>query len=1494
LFLCVSALSAAPDWVPDPEHSRWITLAEKEETHGVFQLLSTSEGTLQPTTRAGRACWEVVPTPKENGGGGGRYWYFHVGDWNEWVKWIGEKDVQLTFVYFDGKPGGVYFSYDSRDQKVKLVPQHVGAWRTAEDLESGHVVLKGSNEWKTKTISLPLALFLKRCNGGDFRFGPVPKDSDFALAGVAVTRVAAKQLDAAPAPDRLELPASFVRSEGVVVEGRRVRFPGRFAQEPGKPIVMEAECATSLQTDGRGELGIDPTASGGAYVHYVVGADYAFTVKTPGKYQAWERGRYPHDGSWNHSEMLGNQSVATVSDSMVATKDWIWVKAGLYELNAGEHTFQISYHAGAQLDQIIFLPVGAPGPAEPLPASPNIGPKEGWAETSDLRPLDVKKWLEFVAEFPLGDAAKALALEYSQDNGRSYRPLPADCKLESITTEGSGRDRIRLRVRLKTDGGAPPFVQNVKVAYAPGPNNQITLANAVASLAFNAGGLVSLKHLRTEHAHSRAGAVAPLFALGLKKPGDAPLQEVTNAAGALEGYELIELSSSKRLDLTYRMANGMVVTAHVLLDPTGQSRWTMDIDNPTDLEVAEIEYPILPGVRLGDDPSDDFLFFPRCWGQVWPHPASKGLRGLEWGPHMRWMDLWDKTDGLYIGVHDDALNDTGLGPVPDTATSLRMSVRQRIYVKPGGKWTSAPRVVAFHGGDWHEGADIYKSYTAKALKQPDPAEWLRWIDTWDTQGSNDMPYKGWAQLYEDMDRMNAQGIELMAANRQMLDGMDSGYCGLYLYPAIGWGTTKEFAQALSALRRRGIHYTPYMNWHLWSPGYGHHLRCGITPWASLPKDAPRRDDAWWEKIAARNYDGTFSKVVQDRYAQMDADIGAPEWRERLADWTRRYNEWGGDGMYYDQFNMNYFSGRLPKDYDTYGFWTRGTLDTLRKVKNEARKTNPYYVSSGEAYMDALGQAVDLHMTSGVVNRLEFYMYCNPRQRIIDGGWNGGLSEAFGGHERQRFIWQVGALFEGLQGKEPWRSQILALRRKVKSLLYRSEFRDTVGLTIRKSNAEIAEPEPGGYPFGSENAPYRGMVGRWFLFRDGSQRAAIINLINTPLDDTAILTINTSDFGPVRAAWAFTLEGELKRVDGKQEGNVYRFNLPKAEMASIVLVNRVAPIVQWSADPTVTGGESGSFRLSLTNLDPDASTGVATLRPPKGWPVASQKVGAVAPGTTTEVTFPIRVPANTRPGRYDVRAEVATPGGTFTAYSMVSVAEPVVAEFRGNPGGYHLLIENLTSKPVKGMVTVSASTPLKVSVSGAFELLAKGKAELPVTVEGQDQLTQISEMSAQVTTSLAKWNLVRAVMPIVSNGDFEMDGAGDMRPDWWMCRKLRDEWDPESMRLEPDAPSGKYCLRLDASDNPEGFTRAYSVNGAVKSNTKYRFSAWIKKASAERSVAVQFSGFGWRSLSATKVGEWEHLQGEVATGPQNGYMVVSCINQSRGAAWFDGIKVEEVK
>ncbi len=48
-------------------------------------------------------------------------------------------------------------------------------------------------------------------------------------------------------------------------------------------------------------------------------------------------------------------------------------------------------------------------------------------------------------------------------------------------------------------------------------------------------------------------------------------------------------------------------------------------------------------------------------------------------------------------------------------------------------------------------------------------------------------------------------------------------------------------------------------------------------------------------------------------------------------------------------------------------------------------------SAGPGCNDVYGQYLDLHMTSGVFNRLEFYRYCNPEHLLIDGGWNGGTA-----------------------------------------------------------------------------------------------------------------------------------------------------------------------------------------------------------------------------------------------------------------------------------------------------------------------------------------------------------------------------------------------------------------------------------------------------------------------------------------------------------------------
>jgi len=85
------------------------------------------------------------------------------------------------------------------------------------------------------------------------------------------------------------------------------------------------------------------------------------------------------------------------------------------------------------------------------------------------------------------------------------------------------------------------------------------------------------------------------------------------------------------------------------------------------------------------------------------------------------------------------------------------------------------------------------------------------------------------------------------------------------------------------------------------------------------------------------------------------------------------------------------------------------------------------------------------------------------------------------------------------------------------------------------------------------------------------------------------------------------------------------------------------------------------------------------------------------------------------------------------------------------------------------------------------------------------------------------DLVRAVMPTVPNGDFETDGAGDHKPDWWMCRKVTDNVAYDRLHLAEGAHSGKYCVQLDPPQQGEQFIRAYAVNGALKPGAPYRAS-----------------------------------------------------------------------
>jgi hypothetical protein len=346
---------------------------------------------------------------------------------------------------------------------------------------------------------------------------------------------------------------------------------------------------------------------------------------------------------------------------------------------------------------------------------------------------------------------------------------------------------------------------------------------------------------------------------------------------------------------------------------------------------------------------------------------------------------------------------------------------------------------------------------------------------------------------------------------------------------------------------------------------------------------------------------------------------------------------------------------------------------------------------------------------------------------------------------------------------------------------------------------------------------------------------------------------------------------------------------------VLTAGPLRPVVQWNLTGPATFGSRRSLALTVTNCNATPMSGTATLRLPAGWPAAAPvRFGPLAPGASADLSVPFIVGPKATKGRADIWCEVTAGGLTFSTYSFITVNDPVLVDFRGNPGDYYVWLKNLSTSPVTGTVTVSAPAPLQVSCAANFGVTPESEAKIPVTVAGRDSLRQISEMLARVTIAGKTIEVVRGVMPTVDNGDFESDGAGDGEPDWWMCRKVRDEWAYERKHLSTDAHSGKYSLEVDPPQAGEQFIRAYPVNGALAPNTKYKVSVWIK---AEQPQGVYLNCNGLVLGSGQTTPEWKQFTGEFTSAADpttGGWESLCCFNSSPGKAWFDDIVVQEDK
>ena len=123
-----------------------------------------------------------------------------------------------------------------------------------------------------------------------------------------------------------------------------------------------------------------------------------------------------------------------------------------------------------------------------------------------------------------------------------------------------------------------------------------------------------------------------------------------------------------------------------------------------------------------------------------------------WDMPMQWIDLYNDTEGFYIGSHDETCETKWFffelrpclsshastdWPIPeetgkDRPIGLVFSVVRLPYIEGGKNWTSSPVVYRFHRGDWHSGAERYRRWTATRLKFPPKPPWVRDCHSWMT------------------------------------------------------------------------------------------------------------------------------------------------------------------------------------------------------------------------------------------------------------------------------------------------------------------------------------------------------------------------------------------------------------------------------------------------------------------------------------------------------------------------------------------------------------------------------------------------------------------------------------------------------------------------------------------------------------------------------------------------------------------------------------------
>jgi len=484
------------------------------------------------------------------------------------------------------------------------------------------------------------------------------------------------------------------------------------------------------------------------------------------------------------------------------------------------------------------------------------------------------------------------------------------------------------------------------------------------------------------------------------------------------------LDSEESLSIRYgslSLSNGtpvpVRVTVCITLRPDDcETLWTLNLDylkdgGEEDCRVNSVQFPCLAGIFHGKSWKDDTLVYPVNSGEKTHNPvetyAQRPAR-IRWkwqqyqyeyhrdgipttrdesgayyrefrysGPlSMMWLDYYDANQGLYLASYDEktrvaAIRVETFGP---ESPGMGFCITRYPNLKPGESWKSSSCGIAIHPGDWHWGADRYRSRIetcrSASTGRPTP-KWFK--ESAGLVAHYDFKYQNGdiVHRFSDLPRLYKEardlGLNHLLLSGWHIDGFDNGF-PMYR-PDPDLGTPEELAAHIRAIKQDGGHVGFYVNSRLVNRRYAH-LHSLIKEAAAHPYPA--------EKKAIESYGDN-----QIHFAVMSPNSTA--WRERILDAIRfLVNQADADSIYLDQLAMAApVLGYTDHNNPCLDAWNEGYRRLLEDINIEFDIALLYEGCSDIHGHQANGQLVSTFYFHHMGAFPELYRYTFPKQTLID-------------------------------------------------------------------------------------------------------------------------------------------------------------------------------------------------------------------------------------------------------------------------------------------------------------------------------------------------------------------------------------------------------------------------------------------------------------------------------------------------------------------------------